>query len=49
MIYTKEQALIKAVEIAKEYARGGGSSPIPNVIKQVYDMLNRLSIEASEE
>ncbi len=36
------------VEIVKEYARGSGTSPLPTVLEQVYEMLKKLDADARE-
>ena len=35
--------LEKAIEITKEYARGGGNTPIDTVLRNVYEQLKVLN------
>lgn len=37
------------IEIAKEYARGGGTTPVQHVLEQVYEMLKKLDADAREK
>lgn len=41
----KEESLKHAVVIAKEFARGGSSQAVANVLQAVYDTLNRIKDE----
>ena len=43
----KQHCLNQAVEITKEYARGGGTSP-DAILKNVYEMLKELDKDANE-
>lgn len=38
----KSYALDEAIEITKEYVRGGGGQPPENILKSCYEMINEL-------
>ena len=41
----KEESLKHAIVIAKEFARGGSSQAVANVLQNVYETLNRIKDE----
>jgi len=41
----KEESLKHAVIIAKEFARGGSSQAVANVLRNVYDEMNKIKDE----
>ena len=41
----KEESLKHAIVIAKEFARGGSSQAVANVLQAVYETLNKLKDE----
>ena len=41
----KEESLKHAIVIAKEFARGGSSQAVANVLRNVYDELNKIKDE----
>ena len=41
----KEESLKHAVVIAKEFARGGSSQAVANVLRNVYDEMNKIKDE----
>jgi len=41
----KEESLKHAVVIAKEFARGGSSQAVANVLRNVYDEMKRMKDE----
>lgn len=50
MINLNKVTLIdKAVEITKEYARGGGSNPLESVLKNTYEELKKLNEDAKND
>lgn len=45
----KSVILEKTIEIAREYARGGGTTPITTVLEDVYETLKRLDQDTKAE
>jgi hypothetical protein len=41
----KEESLKHAIIIAKEFARGGSSQAVANVLRNVYDEMNKIKDE----
>ena len=41
----KEESLKHSIVIAKEFARGGSSQAVANVLQNVYETLNRIKDE----
>ena len=41
----KEESLKHAIIIAKDFARGGSSQAVANVLRNVYDEMNRIKDE----
>jgi hypothetical protein len=41
----KEESLKHAIVIAKEFARGGSSQAVANVLRNIYDEMNKIKDE----
>ena len=44
----KEESLKHAIVIAKEFARGGSSQAVANVLQTVYETINKIKDEIEE-